>query len=891
MQKGLAAMRVSLTGVLVGVTLAGLAVAGARAQGAGETPAAGPGGLVLSNSSMWRCYFVARWPVVRVGQEIRQVTHNAYGRVWMVPEAGRALPPWSDSPAPAAHWTAVDFDDQGWTRLAGPFFPSQGWAYTKQVDDAGFCGYESTDPNLAAICLRGKFTVTDPATAGDLKLSVAYRGGVVVYLNGREIARASIPNAEKARGIEALAEDYPREVFVKEDGKPIHAAGGDQQKYFAQLQRRIRQLENVVVPGSLLRKGVNVLAIEAHRAPYHEATYGRTDRGRGYLLDWCTVGVPRVELSGGGAGASPNVARPAGVQVWNQDTQTRVRASDYGDPCERLRPMRLVGARNGSFSGQVVVGSPAALRGLKAAAGDLTGAGTIAAANIQVRYAMADKDVNVPFDILSPTAPAEFAADKTAGGAVASVWVTAKVPADAKAGDYKGKLTITVDGASPVDVPVELGVVDWRLPDPKEFVSHVGLTQSPESVALFYKVPLWSPEHWKLLEKSFELIGQAGADDVFITAIRRTHFGNEHSMIRWIKQPDGSFQHDFRIAEKYLDLAVKHLGKVPVVCIYCWEPFTGASYLGGAASKDPRGLPFTILDPATGALSEGEGPRWGTPGVREFWRPVFEALREILKKRGLEGSMMVGVAGDSRPNKDAVEDLKAVAPEANWVVQSHGKVGNNLFGQPVGYLADVWNSPLAPDPAEKRVYGWQSPFLRVSFPRLGSALIVRTHSPLMQYRYASEQAGTAGIRGYGRVGADFWEVLHPKAAFLNGYSHSLNILGRFVESNWSQLYLGNSTPYVLAPGPDGALATARFEMLRLGAQDFEARTFIEKALLDPARKARLGDDLAGRCRQLLDERVRAILVDRTSWVCARSAQEHLERLYALTAEAAGKLGR
>jgi hypothetical protein len=892
MQKELPAARLIRGSALAAMTLVALALTGVWAQGAGAAPAtapaAGPANLVLSNASMWRCYFVARWPVVRVGQEIRQVTHNAYASVWVVPEVGKELPPWSNSAAPPANWPAVDFDDGAWTRLAGPFFPSQGWAYTKQVDDAGFCNYEGTNPNLAAICLRGRFTVTDPATAGDLKLSVAYRGGVVVYLNGQEIARASIPDAEKARGIEALAEDYPKEVFVKEDGKVISPMFGEPPKYVAQLQQRVRKLDNVTVPGKLLRQGVNVLAIEAHRAPHHEATFGRTERGRGYLLEWCTVGVPRVELSGGGAGVRPTIARPAGVQVWAQDAQTPVRAADYWDPAEPPRPMRLVAARNGMFSGQVMVGSPAAMRGLKVTAGDLTGPGTIPAANVQVRFATADKDLKLPFDVLSPTAPAEVPADKAAGGAVASVWGTVKVPADAKGGDYKGKLAISVEGAAPLDVPVELRVVDWRLPDPKEFASHVGLTQSPESVAMFYKVPMWSPEHWKLLDRTFELMAQAGADDVFITAIRRTHHGNEHSMIRWIKQPDGAFKHDFSIAEKYLDLAVKHLGKVPVVCIYCWEPFTGSVY-GSTVSKEARGMPFTILDPASGKLSEGDGPKWGTPEIREFWKPVFEGLREMLRKRGLENSLMVGVAGDSRPNKDAVEDIKAVAGEAKWVVQSHARA-DQFHGQPVGYLADVWNSPLAPDPAEKRLFGWQSPGLRVSFPRVGSATLLLTHSPLLQYRYASEQTSVAGIHGYGRVGADFWEVLDPKAPFRNGYSRSLNIAGRFLESNWGQLYVGNSTPYVLAPGPDGALATARFEMLRCGAQDLEARAFLEKALLDPALKAKLGDDLAQRCQQLLDERVRAILLDRTSWLCAGNAQARLAKLYALAAEAAGKLG-
>ena len=75
-----------------------------------------------------------------------------------------------------------------------------------------------------------------------------------------------------------------------------------------------------------------------------------------------------------------------------------------------------------------------------------------------------------------------------------AVWVTVSVPPSAKAGNYKGKLAITAEGASPVVVPVELHVANWQLPDPKEFSSHVGLTQSPESVALRYKVAMWSPK-------------------------------------------------------------------------------------------------------------------------------------------------------------------------------------------------------------------------------------------------------------------------------------------------------------------------------------------------------------------------------------------------------------
>ena len=80
-------------------------------------------------------------------------------------------------------------------------------------------------------------------------------------------------------------------------------------------------------------------------------------------------------------------------------------------------------------------------------------------------------------------------------------------------------------------------------------------------------------------------------------------------------------------------------------------------------------------DPATGRQEEAEGPKWGTPEVREFWRPAFDGLREMLAKRGLEKSLMVGVAGDSRPNKDAVEDLKA---GMNVVVEYKKEMDKNI---------------------------------------------------------------------------------------------------------------------------------------------------------------------------------------------------------------------
>jgi hypothetical protein len=418
----------------------------------------------------------------------------------------------------------------------------------------------------------------------------------------------------------------------------------------------------------------------------------------------------------------------------------------------------------------------------------------------------------------------------------------------------------------------------------------VGLIQSPESVALQYNVEMWSPRHWDLVERSFELLGQAGADCVFVYLMRRTHFGNQHSMVRWIRNREGGYRHDFSIAERYINVAAKHLGKPEVVGLYLWEAFTGSPSTK-RGREDPSGMPFTILDLDTGRLAEAEGPQWGTPEVREFWKPVVDGMREILRRRGLEKSMMFGVATDAQPAKAVIEDMNAVAPGVPWISRGHVRP-SNLYGVPVGYVCDVWGSPVTPDPSKGRRYGWRNPWLWATFPRFGSNTVgaMRPWAPLQMWYLSLEGMTTAGIRGFGSMGADFWDVLGHKDKrnpYGGGWIH--NIIGRYPESAYGQVYMGNSSPYVLGAGPEGALPTVRFEMIRAAAQLTEARIFLEKALVDPAQRSRLGVELAGRAQDLLDERTRAIRRARgNGWLWFQSSgwQERDGALYAAAAEVA-----
>jgi hypothetical protein len=59
---------------------------------------------------------------------------------------------------------------------------------------------------------------------------------------------------------------------------------------------------------------------------------------------------------------------------------------------------------------------------------------------------------------------------------------------------------------------------------------------------------------------------------------------------------------------------------------------------------------------------------------------------------------------------------------------------------------------------------------------------------------------------------------------------------------------------MLAPGVEGPVATTRLEAFRQGLEECEARVFIDQALVDKGLRAKLGEGLAQRCQDVLDER-------------------------------------
>ena len=901
-------------GAILFVCLAGAAGAAEEAKPAGGT-------VVLNTDSMWRMRLL--WETEEVLLRSGKVDHAALK--FKGPRATRwkkgataeefdveKVPVLREPAETPPDWMKPDFDDSRWAYGQGPLL--SGGTRTQRSDAASGVGWK-------LLLLRGKFDVTDPAKAEGLTLSVVYKGGIVVYLNGEEIGRSHMP--EGHIGPYTPAAPYDKAVWMRADGYGMK--GGDYRSYLKKIAsdksgkapRRIRTLSGLKIPSGKLKKGMNVMAIAVHRPPARWELYAT--RIKAYPLPTGTfprLALHSVELIAprGAAVASAAAGKAAGrLRGWNYSVARRVFTSFYRHaPAERLHPIAIVGCRNGVFSGQLVLGCADPIKGLKVQVSDLKGPEAIPAQAVNVHYGLPDgwirqgwmMSVKGPwFDGLEERPPAEVPVYKDGGGAVQPVWFRVTVPKDAKSGDYKAAVKITADGAEPIQTRIELKVIDWALPEPKEFIMDMDYFQSPDTLAMKYKVPFWSDKHWELIEKSFIEMERFSGKTAYITCIRQTQLGNQHGMVHWVRDEKGNLTPDVSIAERYLDVALKHQA-VKAVVLYVWAPPSSEGEYSAVGITHDREIFISVRDKKTGKLTEEKGPVWGTPASWKFWGKLTLAVKAALKKRGLDDKMMYGLLGDHRATRKAMDDISAAAPKTLWALQSHTYC-EEWKGKKLGMCSAFWGIRCEPrDPAVARGYGWKNPYWLTYGPRDST----RTVSQIARFRTLPELWMTAsatsasrwkravGVRGLSRLGVDFWKVLEKPQSQFGG----LTIIGRYPETEWGHLSFARGTPALLRPGKNGAIPSIRSEAMRENIQEVEARVFIEKVLLNENKKAKLGEELARRCQDCLDKRTRVGLnlqVRHTfsfiqGWpFYVTGLEERTEALFSLAAEVAGKVGR
>lgn len=800
---------------------------------------------------------------------------------------------------PSETWPAADFDDSRWPRARGPVVVREWFNGTI---------YTPGNPSeVRRVCVRGRFLVEDPAKVGQLILTMEYYGGVVIYVNGVELARHHIPAGELTD--ETLAEAYPPEAYVRPDGKRYSEGDERDKELVARMAVRLRRLPNgqLVIPASALRKGVNVLAIKSLSPPARTLLVDAplaTKTWRGEPTPWPHAGLLAVRLTAesGAALGSPAASTKIGLTV-NQPIEN-ASTWDIAMPQDRIPPVRIVGARNGAFSGQVALSSSQAIRNIKASIGPLAsanGAG-IDPADIRIRYAepgnpQTSRNSPMMFERLLDEFPAEVKPARVeirgrkvqpTPAAVVPIWVTVQVPAKAVAGEYTGVLRVSAeggaDGKQPAtfEVPVALKVNDWTLPGPAEFTVRHNLFQSPESVALWHKVELWSDKHFEVVGKSLKSLGEIGNGIcVLPLVVNACNLGNRESMVRWVKQADGTFKHDYTVLDRYL--ATYQTSSPPpwIVALYVWAHYDEKNI------DKVVPLSVTMVD-TDGSRSAMPQPTYGSKENEEFWRPVLAEVRKRLEKIGwFDRTAVIITSYCHAPSKAVIETYRSIWSDGKWMNSSHSNP-TVWGGMPVPYSQWVWGCgrPYDPDrqPERKFPSPWTAGSKRIELanPRVGTAIISRLGdtSPLAAFRYISEGTYQAEVRGIGHVGGDFWPVpIGPR--------------GQHIVMANSQYAVGmpNSTTAFNAPCErSGVVATTRYEMFREGIQAAEAIVALQRAIIEK----KVDEAMAGRINSLLDERARHYLRTRpgqeANWMSMESSnwQQRDDELFSLAGEVAGK---
>jgi len=594
----------------------------------------------------------------------------------------------------------------------------------------------------------------------------------------------------------------------------------------------------------------------------------------------------------------------------------------------------------------VIVGQDKSIKNLQAVPGDLkSGAAVIPASQISFSYGtpgggeiLASNEAIPPYPdgagflnaLVTEPLP-EFPVsvrcrDKSrVNGAVVPLWVRVKVPKDAAPGTYQGTVTVTAADSAARKVPVELKVLPWTMPDPQDFKTWVELTQSPDTLAVEYKTPLWSDKHFDLIGRSFKLTSNTGARSLYIPAIAHTNLGNEESMIRWIKKGDGKYGWDFSVMDKYLDTAQKYLGTPKLIVLQVWEVYMNTKDATGRRfgeildenQKDTGGAPLVTFVDAGGKTENGTIPKLSDPASKLIWRELLAQVKDRLKKRGLEKTLQLGMFTDSTPNKEDTKMFLELAPDLPWVQQGHNAYSDlNGIGK-VGYTATWWSQRFADDlinqragavgvagtlkngPAMTSLYGWKRPRKDAYYPRMTNETY-----PLSYWRFLCETAITGDFYcGIGRVGADYWPAIKTKDGRRAGWVNE-----RFIEVKG---YLHTLHSYVLEPQPEGPVAMNRLLALEEGVQESEARIYLEDALVNKGL-AKLAPELAKRCQECLDERLLYMWkgldnlqfggwgvtawrfqagVSGHAWLLNTANQARTEKLYLLAGEVEKKLGK
>lgn len=232
------------------------------------------------------------------------------------------------------------------------------------------------------------------------------------------------------------------------------------------------------------------------------------------------------------------------------------------------------------------------------------------------------------------------------------VWMNVWVPADAKAGTYKGTLTVSGKNFAAMKLQIELNVSNRTLPQPADWQFHLDLWQNPYAVARYHQVPLWSKEHFDAMRPIMKMLANAGQNAITASIMHKPWAGQteDHfdSMVTRIKRIDGTWHYDYAVFDKWVDFMLNDVGIKGIISCYTMIPWA---------------LSFDYYDEATNRVQFIDA-KPGDAAYAEYWGTFLKDFACHLRAKGWFEQTAISM--DERPleaMQEAIKVIKAADPE------------------------------------------------------------------------------------------------------------------------------------------------------------------------------------------------------------------------------------
>lgn len=367
------------------------------------------------------------------------------------------------------------------------------------------------------------------------------------------------------------------------------------------------------------------------------------------------------------------------------------------------------------------------------------------------------------------------------------------VPKDAEPGLHVGRLTVT-SGSDRAEMEVRLRVKETVLPDLWSGKFFLNIWMNPGAIAAWYGVPLWSEEYWARLEPYVADLAVHGQKTVVVPIVFDPWCSQTYtpypSTVEWIKEESG-WRMDFSVFDRYVELHAKY---GITQAIHCYSPV----HSPGNSNKS------TVLYRDTDGEEKKLTAEVDTDEYREVWGAFFRRLVEHLKaKSWLDKTYM---SFDEKPGevmatvfgllKDLAPDLK-ISLAADRPQELYNELDD------VSLIITLDEGGLEAVRARRKA-GKLTTFYVCCGPAYPNTFVF---SPLVESRMLPWIAWERGFDGFLRWAYNDWTA------------------DPFEHPEWGEWGTGDC--FFVYPGENGAVTTARWEMLREGIQEFELLSILQ----------------------------------------------------------------